>query len=40
MEKRKFISSENFIYENVIMCKLDKFDIHVLKHPKVPPCGK
>lgn len=28
-----------FSYDNVVMCKLEKEDHHVLKDPKVLPCG-
>jgi hypothetical protein len=37
--QREIISSENFVYDNVVMCKMDLTDVHVLKSPKVLPCG-
>ena len=41
MDRRnnQLVASENFIYENVIMCKMDPFNTHILKQPKVLPCG-
>ena len=37
--QRELISSDSFIYDNVVMCKLDLADVHVLNNPKVLSCG-
>ena len=29
----------NFQYENVVVCKIDGKKDHILKNPKVLPCG-
>ena len=30
---------DRFFYDNVVLCRIDKNDAHILREPRVLPCG-